>query len=309
MIRLHDRAGRRGRSELLALCRTADDCVIARDKGAHNQIKHAVEIRARMLQLAKMRHFRQLVSRLQSMITEELVAPSAEVFVEDDLPEPKEDDRVGEALKRQYDRFLDVTILRIGVNAKSEAPRIRVSFPNECESVRTSWSALCDEHDPRRTANFPARYFVPFLKRTLRNFRNRYRPEVWRSLMEQSIVELIDSFKQATLGRKDVYEIARRIRAFIADDACYSAHVDLEHKRGVDAGAEFFYAPVFDKDRWSEVKALWGGLGVRDQPSRLLLGRSPHFAMVFAQAQVGFEVEDGQLVPRVADAGKEAEDA
>ena len=262
-----------------------------------------------MLQLAKMRHFKELVSRLQSMITEELVAPPAEVFVADDLPEPTEDDDIGQNLRRQYDRFLEETVLRIGINARAEAPRIRVSFPRECESVRASWSALCDEQDPRRTANFPARHFVPFLKRTLRNFRNRYRPEVWRSLMEQAIGELIEKFRQPTLGPKDVYEIQRRIRTFLDDDACFSAHVDLEHKRDVGDPPEFFYAPVFDENRWGEVKSLWSGLSVRGLPSRLLLGRTPHFAMLFTQTRVDFGEEDGRLVPLVAGAGKEAEDA
>lgn len=297
---LHDKYGRRGRTAFLRLCRTADGCIIARDKCAHDQIKKAVEVRARMLQLAKMRHFNQLVSRLQSMIKAELVAPSSEVFIEDDLPELTEDDRVGQVLKNQYDRFFKETNFRIGFETKSETVQVRVSFPQECESVKTSWSALCAAHDPRHAANFPARYFVPFLRRTLKNFRNKYRPEVWRSLTEDSISELIAKFRQSAVGQQQMFEIGRRIRKFMDDDAYYSAHIDFENRYDIELRTEFFYAPIFDSARWSEAKRAWEGQAVTGHPSRLLLGRTPHFAMLFTQSKVDFTVKDKRLALRVA---------
>jgi hypothetical protein len=309
MLRLHDMCGRNGRRELLRLCTDADNCVRARDMCAHDQIKKAVEIRARMLQLAKMRHFSQLVSRLQSMITVELVAPSSEVFIEDDLPEQTEDIHGSEIIKNQYDRFIRKTLFRIGFeDMEEETVNVPVSFPRECESARTAWSELCATRDPRSTANFPARYFVPFLRRTLKNFRNKYRPEVWRSLTEASIDDLLAKFRQSAMDQEDMYEFARRIREFIVDDTCYSAHIDSEHRVGIDVGAEFYYAPIFDNGRWSEIKDLWGGIGVRDQPSRILLGRTPHFALLFAQSQVEFKVDNKRLVVRVASERKEEEE-
>lgn len=312
MLRNHNKYGRLGRNALLQLCRTADDCIIARDKSAHDQIANAVSIRARMLQLAKMRHFERLVARLQSMITDELVAPSSEVFIEDDQPECAEDDRVSQTLRDQYDRFVRETSFRIGFEAKDEPAPVRVSFSLECERVATAWSALCAEHDPRSTANFPARYFVPFLRRTLRNFRNRYRPEVWRALTESSIEDLIDKFRQSVVGQKDAREIERRIRKFVSDDACYSAHIDLENKHGVNAGAELFYAPLFDSGNWKSVKELWegiGGVNASNHASCLLLGRTTHFALIFAQEKVGFTVKDGRLSLRVVGVQKEEDDA
>ena len=298
----HNKYGRRGQESLLRLCDDADKCIIARDKCAHDQIKKAVEVRARMLQLAKMRHFESLITRLQQMINNELVAPSSEVFLEDDLPELTEDDRVTNVLKAQYERFIAETNFRIGFNVKKdESAQVRVSFPEECESVKTSWTTLCAKHDPRSTANFPARYFVPFLRRTLKNFRNKYRPEVWRSLTEDSITELIAKFQQAVARQEDKYEIPRRIRQFVADDTWYSAHIDFEYKYGIASDVEFFYAPIFDSNQWGDVKELWGGIdGIVDQPSRFLLGRTPHFAMLFAQSQVNFTVKDNRLALRVA---------
>ena len=299
----HNKYGRRGRTAFLRLCRMADECIIARDECAHDQIKRAVEVRARMLQLAKMRHFNQLVSRLQSMIDTELAAPSTEVFIEDDLPELAEDERVSQVLQDQYDRFFRETTYRIGFEARDirdETAQVRISFPKECESVKTTWSALCDTYDPQRTANFPARYFVPFLRRTLKNFRNIYRPEVWRSLTEDSIAELIDKFKQRAVGQNKLYEIGRRIRKFMADDAYYSAHIDFENRYDIELHTEFFYAPIFDSSSWSEAKEAWAGQSVTGHPSRLLLGRTPHFAMLFTQSQVDFTVKDKRLALRIA---------
>lgn len=297
---LHDKYGRLGRTAFLRLCRTADGCIIARDKCAHDQIKKAVEVRARMLQLAKMRHFNQLVSRLQNMITAELVAPSSEVFVEDDLPELTEDERVTQVLKDQYSRFFRETNFRVGFEVKDETAKVRVSFPQECESVKTSWSALCATYDPRSTANFPARYFVPFLRRTLKNFRNKYRPEVWRSLTEGSITELIAKFRQSAVGQNQLFEIERRIREFMADDACYSAHIDFQHRNDIELRTEFFYAPIFDSPNWNDARRAWDGQIVNGQLSRLLLGRTPHFAILFTQSQVNFTVKDKRLALRVA---------
>ena len=308
MLFLHDRCGRLFRSALLGLCGTADRCVLERDKCARDQIRRAVEIRARMLQIAKMRHFNRMVSRLQGMISAELAAPPAEVFIEDDLPEQSADDRASEVLKQQYDRFFKETNCRIGFEDRGEeTARVRVSFPEECESVKTAWSALCARHDPRSAANFPARYFVPFLKRTLKNFQNRYRPEVWRSLTEDSFDDLIAKFRQPAMDQGNAFELVRRIRRFIADDACCSAHVDHENRIGIDVGAEFHYAPMFDDARWSGIKNLWAGLGVNDCPSRLLLGRTPHFALLFSQSQVDFTVKGERLVLRVASEREEEE--
>lgn len=306
MLYQHDKYGGLGRKEFLRLCETADGCIVARDKCAHDQIKKAIEVRARMLQLAKMRHFNQLVSRLQKMIDTELVAPSAEVFVEDDLPGRTEDDHVGQDLKDQCDRFFRETHFRIGVEAKDELPQIGMSFPKECESVKTSWSALCATCDPRSTANFPARYFVPFLRQTLKNFRNKYRPEVWRALTEDSITELIAKFRQPVVGQKGLHEIARRIRNFMVDDAYYSAHIDFGHKHDIEQCTEFFYAPIFDNSNWSDAKSAWEGKIVNAQPSRLLLGRTPHFAMLFTQSRVDFTVKEKRLALRVA--GEQTED-
>ena len=304
----HNKYGRCGRTAFLRLCRTADECIIARDECAHDQIKRAVEVRARMLQLAKMRHFNQLVSRLQNMIDSELVAPSTEVFIEDDLPELTEDDRVGQVLKNQYDRFFRETTFRIGFEVRAirdETAQVRVSFSNECEAVKTEWSALCDTYDPQSKANFPARYFVPFLRRTLKNFRNIYRPEVWHSLAEDSITDLIDKLEQRAVGQNQLFEIGRRIRKFMDDDAYYSAHIDFEHRNGIEL-TEFFYAPIFDSPDWGEVRQAWAGQDVNGQPSRLLLGRTPHFAMLFTQSQVDFTVKDKRLTLRIA--GEREED-
>ncbi len=307
----HDNYGHHCREKFLRLCETADKCIVARDECARDQIREAVEVRARMLQLAKMRHFNQLVSRLQNMIDTELVAPSTEVFIEDDLVEPIEAEQLTGKLKSQRDRFFVKTNYRVGFDDQGDRPaRVRTLFPDEYDSFRKEWTKLCGDYDKHCTANFPARYFIPFLKRTLRSFRNKYRPEVWCSLAESSIRELNDKFHQPALrstNDEDVFEISRRIREFVNDDACYSAHIDLQHRLGLDMDAEFYYATIFDNGQWSQIKDLWEGLdGITPLPSRFLLGRTPHFAILFTQSQVNFTVKDRRLTLRVV--GEREED-
>lgn len=295
---LHDRYGKKAQEKIHSLCDIADKCISGRDKGARDQIALAVEMRVLMLRLAKMRHFLLLISRLQSMVGEELRKPSSEVLAKDDIVEKDRNDQLSRDVSDQCDRFFAKTRLCVKVPEEEGTLDVESGIPRKCEKVVENWKDLCDSCDPNFMGNFPARYYVPFLRRMLQGFGDDYRQKIWNTMANQSqttdVVAICNN-----LNFEASSAVMRVVRDFADDDCCYSAHVDFGQKKSDDR-IEFYYADLF-----KDCKSKWEALDVCARPSSFLLHRTPHFAFLFEQTSVNLVVDsDGRLGLDVVSYGK-----
>ena len=297
---LQDRFGKKAQGKIHTLCDIADKCISGRDKGARDQIALAVEMRVLMLRLAKMRHFQLLISRLQRMVGEELRKPSSEVLAKDDIVEKDRNDQLSKDVSDQCDRFFAKTRLCVKVPEEETVldMELESGIPKKCEKVVENWKTLCDNFDPNFMGNFPACYFVPFLRRMLQGFGNDYRQKIWKAMTSHSLsAEVVAICNDLNFEANSA--VMRVVRDFADDDFCYSAHVDFNHKKSDDR-TELYYADLFN-DR----KLKWEALGVCVNPSSLLLHRTPHFAFLFEQASVNLMVDsNGRLRLDIVSYGK-----